>query len=177
MAVALSLAGLALAAFLALILARASWHKLADHYRAVGAALDYEAVPESWVPHLVRGLAVTEAAAALALVAPLTRPAGALAAAALFAGYALLMARALGQGRTEIDCGCGGAPQPISPVMLVRNGVLAALALATALLPAEPVGFPGMLIAVAAALTLLASYGLAEKLASHLPHVRAARAT
>jgi uncharacterized membrane protein YphA (DoxX/SURF4 family) len=56
------------------------------------------------------------------------------AAVALLLAYAAAMALNLARGRRDIDCGCGGAAQPLSPGLVVRN-VLLALGAAIALLP------------------------------------------
>ncbi|WP_134679149.1 MauE/DoxX family redox-associated membrane protein [Paracoccus ravus] len=171
----LSLAANGLAWVLAFVLARASLHKLTDFYRTVGAALDYGAAPEAWVPRLVRVLALIEAGTALALLIAPVRPMAGLVAAVLFAGYGLLMARALRQGKVEIDCGCGGAPTPVSGLSLLRNAVLVGLSLAVALLPVNAIGIAGAILGLCAGLTLFASYGLLEKFASYLPNIRQLR--
>lgn len=171
----LSLAANGLGWFLALVLGRAGRHKLTDFYRAVGAALDYGAVPEAWIPPVVRLLGIIETGCALALVLPATRPWAGIVALGIFAGYRLLMARVLWQGRREIDCGCGGAPQPVSGLSLLRNAVLSAAAAPVALLPAASVGLTGFIVALACGFTLFASYALLEKFASHLPQIRQVR--
>lgn len=61
-----------------------------------------------------------------------TRPAAALLGAGLLIAYAGAMAVPLSQGRTEISCGCGGAADQLSVWLLVRNAVLAVLALVAA---------------------------------------------
>jgi hypothetical protein len=61
-----------------------------------------------------------------------TRPLAGVAAAALLLFYAAVMAVPLSQGRTEISCGCGGPTDHLSPALLVRNGLLAAIALVAA---------------------------------------------
>ncbi|MBD9527339.1 MauE/DoxX family redox-associated membrane protein [Paracoccus sp. PAR01] len=171
----LSLAASGLAWVLALVLCRASLHKLTDFYRTVGAALDYGAAPEAWVPRLVRLLGIVEAGCVLALIVPASRPFAGMVAAILFAVYALLMARVLRQGRVQIDCGCGGAPQPISGLSLLRNGVLTGAGVAVALLPVAATGPLGAILGLLCGLTLFASYALLEKFASHLPQIRQVR--
>lgn len=167
-----SLASVTITAFLVILLARAAWHKIDRHLETVGFAQGYGLVPDAWAAPVVRGLTVAEGAAILALLVPATRPLGGLAAAGLFAGYGLLMAAALLQGRRRIECGCGGPPQLVSGVTLGRNAVLAALGIAVAVLPVTTVPPLGALVAIAAALVLAAQYGVLEKLAAHLPHVR-----
>lgn len=167
-----SLASVTITAFLAIVLARACWHKLDRYLETVGFAQGYRLVPDAWAAPLVRALTVAEASTLLALLVPATRPLGGLAAASLFAGYGLLMAAALLGGRSRIECGCGGPPQLVSAFTLARNAGLAALGVAVAVLPVTTVPPPDAVVAIAAALVLAAVYGVAEKLASHLPHIR-----
>ncbi|WP_138466530.1 MauE/DoxX family redox-associated membrane protein [Poseidonocella sp. HB161398] len=159
-------------AFLVLVLARAAWHKAAAYHETVGFAQGYGLVPAAWTYPIVRALTAAEMLAILLMFLPATRAFGGLLAAGLFAGYGVLMGLALRHGRSEIDCGCGGAPQPVSALTLGRNAVLAALALGIAAIPAGTVGAIGALVSLAAGLTFFAVYGVAEKLASHLPNIR-----
>lgn len=155
----------------ALILGRAVWHKAADFPRALGHALGYEAVPERAVALILRGLIGLEVLACAALLLPATRPFGALLAACLFAGYGLLMARAVARGQTEIDCGCGGRPVPVSRFTLARNAALTALSLATATLTPAPLSLGLLLVSLGVALTIAAQLALAETFASYLPNI------
>jgi hypothetical protein len=167
-----SLASVTITTLLAIVLARACWHKLDRYLETVGFAQGYGLVPDAWAARLVRALTVAEAATVLALLVPATRPLGGLAAAGLFAGYGLLMAAVLLGGRSRIECGCGGPPQLVSAFTLARNAGLTALGLAVAVLPVATVPPADALVAIAAALVFAAMYGVAERLASHLPHIR-----
>lgn len=167
-----ALASVTITAFLVIVLARAAWHKIDRYLETVGFAQGYGLVPEAAAAPVVRALTLAEIAAILLLLVPATRPFGGLVGAGLFAGYGLLMAAALRQGRTRIECGCGGPPQLVSGFTLARNAGLAALGLAVALLPVAPVPPMGALLAIVAALVLAAQYGILEKLASHLPNIR-----
>ena len=167
-----SLASVTITSFLAIILARAAWHKADSFLETVGFAQGYGLVPDGWAGPIVRTLTAIEALTVLALLLPWFRSLGALSAATLFASYGGLMAMALWQGRRQIDCGCGGAPQIVSAFTLSRNAVLTMLALTVAVLPADRVSPGGAAVAIAAALVLSAIYATIEKLASHLPHIR-----
>lgn len=167
-----SLISVTITAFLVIVLARTIWHKIDGFLETVGFAQGYGLVPEAWAAPIVRALTLAEIVTVLALLAPGLHQIGGFLAAGLFAGYAVLMGLALMQGRSRIDCGCGGAPQIVSAFTLCRNGVLAALALTTAVLPAHPVRPAEAAAAIAAALVLAAIYAIIEKLASHLPHIR-----
>ena len=60
-------------------------------------------------------------------------------AAALLGGYAAVMASSLMQGRHLLDCGCGGARQPVSWWLFARNVVLAVFVLLGTATPASRV--------------------------------------
>ncbi|WP_172329947.1 MauE/DoxX family redox-associated membrane protein [Mangrovicoccus sp. HB161399] len=165
-------ASAAVTGFTVLVLARAAWHKASAYHETVGFAQGYGLVPAAWTYPIVRALTAAEILAIALMFLPATRASGGLLAAGLFAGYGVLMGLALRNGRSEIDCGCGGAPQVVSGLTLGRNALLSGLALGIALIPAGPVGVPGALVSLAAGLTFFAVYGVAEKLASHLPNIR-----
>ncbi len=117
----------------AILLLHAAWAKLADrglfeqHLAAYG-------VPDAALAPLAWALPAAELAAALGLMTP-WRGTAALVAALLLALYGGAMAWQLAHGRRP-DCGCGGAPLPLSRALVARNAGLVALALAAAL----PVG-------------------------------------
>ncbi|MFN0186018.1 MAG: MauE/DoxX family redox-associated membrane protein, partial [Aquabacterium sp.] len=117
------------AAALAVLLAHAAISKLADRdllaqhlaaYRLPAALL----APAAWL------LPLAEATTALALLSP-GRAAGAVAAACLLLAYGAAMAWHRAHGR-RLDCGCGGEPLPLSWALVLRNALLAALAVPAA---------------------------------------------
>lgn len=120
------------AGFTALLFARAALHKIREFVAFTGTLSDYRILPESMLSPAAAGLIVTELAIAAGLLWSETRPYAALAGAGLLALYAVAMAIPLSQGRTEISCGCGGPTDHLSPALLIRNGVLAAIALMAA---------------------------------------------
>lgn len=144
------LPGLVAAACVAALLLHAALAKLVDrplfhqHLAAYG-------LPAPLQPVLLWALPGAEAAAALGLVTP-WRQAAALLAAALLALYGAAMAWHLVRGH-RLDCGCGGAPLPLSWALVLRNAALAMLALAAAL-PAAPraIGLADLAVATAAVL-------------------------
>ena len=168
-----SLASVTITAFLVIVLARAGWHKLDRHLEVAGLARGYGVVPDAWAAPIVRALTVAEAAAVLALLVPATRALGGLTAAGLFAGYGALMASAILRGRRRIECGCGGPPQLVSGLTLVRNAVLAALGLAVAALPVATVPPLDALVAIVTASVVAVQCGVLERLAAHRPPIGA----
>jgi hypothetical protein len=63
---------------------------------------------------------------------PVTRDPALLGFTGLILLYAAAMAVNLLRGRRQIDCGCGGEVHPLSWMLVLRNGVLAAAGLAVA---------------------------------------------
>jgi hypothetical protein len=126
---ALALAALFGAAALHKLRAQQHWPAVVRQYRLLPAALD---VPMALL------LPLCEALVAAGLLWPRGRAAAAIGAAVLLLVYTCALAINLRRGRRSIDCGCFGSRQRqgIAPWMLVRNLVLAALALAL-LLPAD----------------------------------------
>jgi hypothetical protein len=115
-------------------------HKLRDFadFRAVLAT--YNVLPERRVAAGAWFIVAVEAATAVGALAQYG-PAF-LAAAVVLLGYAAVMTINLMRGRRFIDCGCGGAAQPLSVGLVIRNVVLAFGAL-MALLPTltRPLGW------------------------------------
>ncbi|MGV8839764.1 MAG: MauE/DoxX family redox-associated membrane protein [Bauldia sp.] len=152
------------AAFTALVFARAAWHKLADFAGFTGFVADYRLLPEARVRAAAAALIAAEVAIPLLLLVPATQAAGAVLAILLLGLYALAMGINLARGRTQIECGCGGAPTLLSPALLIRNAVLAGVA-ALVLVAAGGLGlsFWDAAAAVALGFTLWVAFLLAEQ--------------
>jgi len=123
-----------IAAFLALLLGASAAHKAARFGRARTAAHEFAGVPRGAAGPAAAGIAVAEGLAALLLIAPAYRAAGAWLAAAIFGGYLTLIARAIVEQRA-VDCGCSfGSPRVgLGAFEAVRNAVLVVLAMLAAL--------------------------------------------
>lgn len=155
-----------LAPFLAIILAAAAAHKLAERPRLTRATAGLLRLPPALAMPATMAAATVEFAAAVALLFPASRPAGALLAALLWAGYgaALLAARRRGDG--GIDCGCdfGAHRNGIGRFAIARAFALAA---AAALLCLSPAGGGGIDIqSIFAALAFVALLFAAGELAN-----------
>jgi uncharacterized membrane protein YphA (DoxX/SURF4 family) len=118
--------------FLALLFVRAALHKLGDRYRFQGILADYQLLPEGTPGMAAIAMPVIELATAIMLIVPSTRPVGAALAGTLLTVYAIAMAISLARGHALMDCGCGGAPEPISWKLVARNSALVALIAPTA---------------------------------------------
>ncbi len=115
---------------LALILLGAAWHKLSEPNMFLSALAAYRLLPQSLLDVAARGIPLLEIALGAGILVPATRSVALVGVALLMTGYALAIGINLARGRSYIDCGCGGAAHPLSWGLLVRNGVLAAAALA-----------------------------------------------
>jgi hypothetical protein len=161
-----------LTCFLAALLLRAVWHKAQSFLETTGFVAGYGIVPPGREALATRLAIAAEAVVLAALVVPATQSIGAVGAALVLAGYALVMAAALRRGQRQIDCGCGGAPQFVSGLTIARNLTLAALALLLAALPAGSTGgAAGAALAVAGGLTLWCLYAIVERLIANAGHI------
>lgn len=115
---------------LALILLGAAWHKLSEPNMFLSALAAYRLLPQGLLDVAARGIPLLEIALGAGLLVPATRSLALVGVALLMLGYALAIGINLARGRSYIDCGCGGAAHPLSWGLLVRNGILAAAALA-----------------------------------------------
>jgi len=122
---------LVFATALALLFGMAAQHKLGllKNKRFAAQLQAYGLLPEPMVGPLARALPWLELAIAFALLMPLLRDAGAVAGSVLLLVYAIAMGINLLRGRSDIDCGCGDAPQKLSWWLVARNAALAALVL------------------------------------------------
>lgn len=117
---------LIISASLALLFFMAARHKMSDFPRFKAQLAAYDLLPIALVPLAARVLPLIEMALVFMLLVPFFRTFAALVAAVLLSVYALAMAVNMLRGRTDIDCGCGGQPQLLSPWLLLRNFVLLA---------------------------------------------------
>lgn len=135
---------MALGLFGAWLFLSAALHKLTDFPRFSATLSAYQLVHQSFTGTLAGLVVVLELLVAVVLLlvflAPLLWPVvatyldqfGALPwlslaflAPVLLLGYATAMAVNLFRGRRSIDCGCGGAPMPLSKALVVRNLLMA----------------------------------------------------
>ncbi|MFK8043576.1 MauE/DoxX family redox-associated membrane protein [Congregibacter brevis] len=124
---------LTLALSLFLLFVSASQHKRSEARRFQAQLDAYALLPGNLVPLMARVLPWLELAIAIALLVPITREAAGFTAMLVLGMYALAVLLNLVRGRRDIDCGCGGTPQPLSYWLVTRNIVLAAGALIVAL--------------------------------------------
>jgi hypothetical protein len=111
---------------------------------------DMAVLPARAAGPVAAAVPVVEAAAVVLLVVPSTAVLGCLLALALLAVFTTGIVIVLRRG-TRAGCLCFGTTErPYGPHHLVRNGLLAAAALAGALTTGQPTDLPAALIAIAA---------------------------
>lgn len=122
---------LVFATALALLFGMAAQHKLGvlKNKRFAAQMQAYSLLPETLVSPAARALPWLELGLAMALLVPQTRPAAAIIGCSLLLLYACAMAINLLRGRSDIDCGCGDAPQKLSWWLVARNAALSLFAL------------------------------------------------
>lgn len=125
-------AALAIALALACLLITAGVSKMFRPSRAAASIDAYALLPAGYGRRLWFSVAALEIAIGVALLLPDLRALAAVASAALFGGYALLIARAVWRGESDFDCGCVGGAAGLRPSypLVVRNLVLSCAALA-----------------------------------------------
>lgn len=184
---------MALGSFGAWLFLSAAVQKISDFPRFQATFAAYKLVPQSLSDVVAGSVVILEVIAALVLMlvslVPLLVPAvgsmlnfevgflslfsTSLLAPVLILSYAVAMAINLFRGRRSIDCGCGGAPMPLSKSLVVRNLVLG-IGLLWALLTiagsgfepgAEPiVGGVALLVVLSSSLVLCFAYLIVNQL-------------
>lgn len=170
----LSLTAAALTVFISLIFARAAWHKLSEFTEFTGFVADYRLVPERFVVPVSWAIIGAETAAVALQLVPQGRLLGLAIAVIMLLAYAGAMAINIGRGRTAIECGCGGAVQPLSRSLVMRNGILAALGL-LAMLPLGPMSAPDAIASIGAGFALWVGFLLVEQILSNASIARLTR--
>jgi hypothetical protein len=157
---------------LALLFLVAASHKLRDRTRFRATLAEYQLLPAMFVAPVAALVVGVELAVAGALVTPVLRTPGLVAAAAVLVVYGSAVAVNLARGRRHIDCGCVGPAtrQPISGWLVVRNAVLAAGALGgLAPVRPRPLVWVDVFTVVAATAALAALYAALDRLLANGP--------
>ncbi len=170
-----SLLAAALTVFVSLIFARAAWHKLGEFTEFTGFVADYKLVPERLVGPVSFAIVGAECASVALQLVPNGRPFGLGIAVLMLLAYAGAMAINIRRGRTSIECGCGGAVQPLAWSLVVRNGLLAALGLAALALPLGPMNASDAVAAIVSGFAVWVAFLLIEQILSNASIARLTR--
>ena len=161
---------------LALLFLTAALGKLRHPSYFRGSLREYALLPGSLVPLVASVIPLAELAIAAAVLSPATASSAMVAAGGLLGVYALAMAINLLRGRRDIDCGCTGPAmrQTLNGWLVIRNGVLIAIALIGAAIPVArgfgPIDFFVCGFAVAGGAIL---YAAVNQLTANAPHLEA----
>ena len=149
---------------LALIFAQSAWHKANDYGRFLGLVANYRLVPGFLEDGVSRTLVATEALLVVLLIFPATAVFASLSGGVLLLVYAAAMGVNLMRGHQLIDCGCGGRAQPVSWLLVLRNLVLASLALLPSIFDASQPSKMELTVALLAGAVLWLTYNLAGQI-------------
>lgn len=152
--------------FLSLLFSTTAWHKWQDIHHTATSVAKYRLVPVAWCYKVTYLIASAEVLAVLLLwVYPAL---GAVLVIGLLACYAVAIQVNLQRERTNMDCGCGGVPIRLTPLLVIRNVVLVLVAI-TLLFSTEAriLTWVDMLQGSLIAVTLLALYYAGEQLLSN----------
>jgi hypothetical protein len=164
-----------LAVFQALLLTASAVHKASTWSHSLGVMRQFGGVPSSLARAALGVVIASEFVAALLLLVPASRAAGAVVAAALWTVYLALILRAILQNRRDLECGCSfgfasrPASRPLGTFQLLRNGVLSGMAVGIAAVSAVAGGVSVELSQVLGGLALLALYGAVDQVMALQP--------
>ena len=147
---------------LALLFAQAAWHKVVQFQQFQAILADYRVLPAWVVKPAAFLLPLVEAMVAIMWATQSMLQVAAILSMSLLLMYCVAVGVNLYRGRAHISCGCGlGSEQPLSVGIVVRNVLLAVLALAG--LVVEPTG---VLVWFDYAVIILASLAIGAALAA-----------
>ena len=154
--------------FLVLLFIRALLHKVSDLVRFTGFLGNYNVVPHASLTIAAYGLIAVEGLIVLLLVTPQFNQLGAILAIGVLFLYAAVIALNVAKGNREIECGCGGPAMLLSYRLVLRNIVLAAIALSLVFSIYGPIAMTDTAVAVACGAILYLLYVVAEQLLANL---------
>lgn len=156
--------GLTCRLLVALIFGSAVLGKVRGFAQFTSVLRDYQILPAPCVVPAAAIVIIAEGFITLAIWFSPLRASAVGVAIVLLASYALAIALNLWRGRREIDCGCsfgfgkGGAGEPISWILPLRNGLLASVCVIAGLPGARELSVPGWGVAAVAATALAICY-------------------
>ncbi|MGO9991250.1 MAG: MauE/DoxX family redox-associated membrane protein [Steroidobacteraceae bacterium] len=160
-----------LAIFQALLLAASAVHKAARWSQSQAVVRQFAGVPASLAASALGTAIVAELIAGALLIVPAHRATGAVSAAVIWTCYLLLIVRAILQDRRDVDCGCSFGPtsRPLGAFQVVRNAVLASVAMLIAWVSAASGSVPSQASQVLGGIALLALYGALDQVMALRP--------
>lgn len=114
---------------LAVLFLWAAWGKISDPQGFARALWNYRMIPDPVIPILAIGMPIFEALAAIAILLPPLQKGGSIVLLGLLGVFIVALGSALARG-LDVDCGCfGEGSSTVSPLLIVRNVALGAVAL------------------------------------------------
>ncbi len=167
--------GKAISALFSLIFLTGAWDKLRDRHVFAGVVQGYEVLPAAWAFAASLLIATVELFLGLFLLFPGAVPAAPWLGLGFLSMVTAVLVINLLRGRTDLDCGCGGASadQQISWGLVARNlGLGMLLGLAGAHSTLRDTGWADVLLTIFAAVTAFGLYAAANQLLSNYPRLR-----
>ena len=161
--------------FTVLLFLKAALFKGFDFLEFQGYVADYQLLPDRWVRPAAMAIVVLECLTVLTLLFEATRMIGVVLAVGLLTLYAVSMGINLKRGRSQIECGCGGVPQYLSPRLLVRNAVLMVIALLPLAGLPQAMSASDTLLPLLAGLFMFAMYALIEQINANVMALQSPR--
>jgi hypothetical protein len=161
--------------FLCLLFARAAWHKIAEFTEFTGFVADYQLMPERLVKPVSIAVVAAEVLVVVLQLVPGAQVVGLILAVATLSLYAAAMGINILRGRTSIECGCGGAVQPLSWALVWRNAILMAMAAIAVATSPYSLDAGGAIAALACGFTLWTGFLLAEQILANAATARLTR--
>lgn len=157
---------LTLTLFFSVLFALAAWHKWQDIHHTATTVAKYRLLPVDWsypAAYIVAGFETL-----VVFLIWFMPKMGVILIIALLTFYLIAIGINLKRGRLSMDCGCGGVPIRLTPLLLARNAVLIVFASLLLLAPSERIMvWTEGLVSILFALTLLALYYAGEQLLSN----------
>lgn len=161
--------------FLSLLFARAAWHKIGEFTEFTGFVADYQLLPQQLVVPASMLIVGAEVLVVALQLVPGGQVFGLLLGMAMLTLYGLSMAINIQRGRTSIECGCGGAVQPLSWSLVLRNAALVTLGAAAVATAPYALDAAGAVAALASGFTLWTGFVLAEQILANASTARLTR--
>lgn len=153
--------------FLVLLFLRALFHKVSDLFRFTGFLGNYNILPESALTVGAYGLMASEALTIVLLIVPQFNQFGATLAIGILLLYAAVIGLNVSKGNFQIECGCGGPAMHLSYGLVLRNLLIAIMALPMLLSIHNEISLVDTVVAAACGAILYSLYVVGEQLAAN----------
>lgn len=154
-------------AFLVLLFLRALFHKASDLVRFTGFLGNYHVLPQGGLTVGAYGLMASEALIIVLLLIPQFNQFGATLAIGILLLYAAVIGLNVAKGNFQIECGCGGPAMRLSYGLVVRNLLIAIMALPMLLNIHNEISLVDTAVSAVCGVILYSLYAVGEQLAAN----------